>query len=185
MATIQAAKARLEARQREIDRAAGRAPGDNVAPRAGKRGHAFKHPFGEPLPKAQENFTHADSQIMRTADGYQQGYNAQAAVGESLLIVAATVSNIASDAPQLLPVLEQVRGTLGWAPRCCWPMPAMQARRTSRGWKPRIRWLASRWAAKESYCPNDRSGPPSIHRTHAHMACDEGKAHYRHRKTLP
>ncbi|MQT47901.1 MULTISPECIES: hypothetical protein [Pseudomonas] len=41
---------------------------------------------------------------MRTANGYQQGYNAQAAVDESLLIVAATVSNMASDTAHLMPV---------------------------------------------------------------------------------
>lgn len=72
LATIEAAKARLEARQLAADQAAGREPGDD-APRSGRRGPAFKRPFGEPLPKAQENFTDADSRIMRTADGYQQG----------------------------------------------------------------------------------------------------------------
>lgn len=73
-------------------------------------------PFGEPLPGAQENFTDADSRIVRTADGYQQGHNAQAAVDESLLIVAATVSNLASDTLQMTPVWEQIHSTLSQSP---------------------------------------------------------------------
>jgi len=52
LATIRAAKARLEARQREADHAAGRKPGDDE-PGSGKRGHAFKRPMGEPKPDAQ------------------------------------------------------------------------------------------------------------------------------------
>ena len=171
MATIQAAKARLDARQREIDRAASLVPGDDVAPRAGKRGHIFKHPFGERLPEAQENLTHVDSQIMRPADGYQQGDNARATVGESSLIVAATVSNIASDAPQLLPVPGKSEVPLGSGTSD----PADRCRPCKRG---ELRRAGSRepdglhraGPQRKAITSNDRSGHPSIHRTHAHMA---------------
>ena len=186
LATIQAAKTRLETRQREADKAAGREPGDD-APKPGKRGPAFKRPFGEPPAKAQENFTDSDSRIMRTADGYQQGYNAQAAVDESLLIVAATVSNIASDNPQLIPVLEQIRCTVG-------QLPTMLL--ADAGYASEANFVALE-DANQTACvalgreekTSQRSINPTTHpataRMHTRMTSDEGKAHYRRRKTLP
>lgn len=186
LATIQAAKTRLETRQREADKAAGREPGDD-APKPGKRGPAFKRPFGEPPAKAQENFTDSDSRIMRTADGYQQGYNAQAAVDESLLIVAATVSNIASDNPQLIPVLEQIRCTVG-------QLPTMLL--ADAGYASEANFVALE-DANQTACvalgreekTSQRTINPTTHpataRMHTRMTSDEGKAHYRRRKTLP
>ncbi len=186
LATIQAAKARLQARQREADHAAGRESGDD-APRPGKRGPAFKRPFGEPLPKAQENFTDTDSRIMRTADGYQQGYNAQAAVDESLLIVAATVSNIASDTPQLMPVLAQVRDTLGQSPTMLLADAgyASEANFAALEADDQAACIALGREGKTSPRTIDPTTHPATARMHTRMASDEGKAHYRRRKTLP
>jgi transposase len=118
LATIQAAMKRLEARQRADDEEAGRKPGDH-RPGSGKKGHPFKRPMGEPDPKAQDNFTDPESRIMKTStEGYQQCYNAQAVVdGKSRLIVATRVSNNASDAVQLKPVLDAVRDTAGADPQ--------------------------------------------------------------------
>ncbi|MFS8138539.1 MAG: IS1182 family transposase [Thermomonas sp.] len=186
LATIQAAKARLEARQREADRAAGRKPGDDE-PRSGKRGKAFKRPLGEPRSEAQENFTDPDSRIMRTADGYQQGYNAQAAVDESLLIVAATLTNNASDATQLLPVLEQTQANLGQSP---------QMLLADAGYASEANLLALEEAGQAACIALGREGKtasraidpvshPATARMHERMSSDEGKAHYRRRKTLP
>ena len=63
---------------------------------------------GNPKPQAQRNFTDPDSHILKVADGWMQGYNAQAAVdGDHQVIVAIGVSNQASDAVQLLPMLER------------------------------------------------------------------------------
>ena len=54
---------------------------------------------------------------MKTQEGYQQCYNAQAAVDEgSLLIVANDVGNNASDNGQLLPVLEKTQSNTGALP---------------------------------------------------------------------
>src|SRR5208282_4053830 len=46
-------------------------------------------PSGAPDPKAQKNFTDPESRIMKSKDGFIQGYNAQAAVdAEAQVIVA-------------------------------------------------------------------------------------------------
>ena len=92
---IQAAKASLQAEQAAADRAKGRSRGDNrVAggerPPGGRS--KFKREFGEPEPAAQRNFTDPESKIMKTHQGFQQGYNAQEVVAEgSQLIVAQQV----------------------------------------------------------------------------------------------
>jgi hypothetical protein len=108
LATIQAAKARLEARQREADRERGRHEDDDRRPPGG-RGSSFKRDFGEPDEKAQDNFTDPDSRIMKSHSGFSQCYNGQIAVdGGSHLVVANGVTQSASDSAQLIPMLEQV-----------------------------------------------------------------------------
>lgn len=63
---------------------------------------------GVPTAKAQRNFTDADSRIMKTGDGFIQGYNAQAMVDEEhQIIVAADVSNQSPDAEHLIPMLDR------------------------------------------------------------------------------
>jgi transposase len=72
---------------------------------------------GNPKPQAQRNFTDADSHILKGADGWIQGYNAQAAVdGDHQVIVAIGVSNQASDAVHLLPMLERIESNTGRMP---------------------------------------------------------------------
>jgi IS5 family transposase len=117
LATIQAAKARLEARQMQEDGAKGREPDDHE-PGSGKKGRPFKRPMGEPEPSKQENFTDPESRIMKTSnEGYQQCYNAQTAVdAESQIIVATTVTESASDVNQLEPVLDALEENLGEGP---------------------------------------------------------------------
>ena len=57
-------------------------------------------------PKAQANFTDPQSRIMHTPDGFQQCYNAQAAVdAESQVIVAQEVSPAPPDVQRLRPML--------------------------------------------------------------------------------
>jgi transposase len=63
---------------------------------------------GVPTDKAQRNFTDADSRIMKTGDGYVQGYNCQAAVDStSQVIVAEAVTNQPPDPEHLIPLLSQ------------------------------------------------------------------------------
>ena len=109
------AKARLEARQRAMDDARGRKPGQDRNP---KGGPPYKRAYGEPEAKAQSNFTDPQSRIMKTStEGFQQCYNAQLAVeGENQLIVAAEVTSNASDQGQMLPRLDEVKAAYGESP---------------------------------------------------------------------
>src|SRR6202034_1101792 len=67
--------------------------------------------------KAQRNFTDPESRILKTKDGYIQGYNAQAAVdGDHQIIVAQTLTNSSSDQAQLAPLLNVTRANLGRNP---------------------------------------------------------------------
>ena len=116
LAAIRAAKARLEARQREADDARGRQPGQRRNP---KGGPPCKRDYGEPDGKAQDNFTDPQSRIMKTSqEGFQQCCNAQVAVeGKNQLIVAVEVSNNASDQGRLTPLAREVESTHGRRPQ--------------------------------------------------------------------
>jgi len=68
----------------------------------------------QPDPKAQRNFTDPESRIMKTADGFQQCYNAQVAVTVgSQFVVAADVVTAANDKQQLEPMVDQVIANVG------------------------------------------------------------------------
>jgi transposase len=110
LSKIRQAKARLESRQAEADRAKGRSPDD---PQGGtRRGPKFKRAFGVPHDKAQENFTDPESRIMKTTHGFDQCFNAQIAVDEnSQMIVATGLTNNASDSGQLIPLLDELQRT--------------------------------------------------------------------------
>ena len=72
LAAIEQAKQRLEARQRELDDAKGRKPGQDRNPQGGR---PYKRAYGEPEDKAQRNFTDPQSSIMKTStEGFQQCY---------------------------------------------------------------------------------------------------------------
>jgi transposase len=71
-----------------------------------------------PAPKAQRNFTDPDSKIQKTADGFIQGYNAQAAVeATTQVIVAHDVTPVAADVGQLVPLVTAIGRTLQQRPR--------------------------------------------------------------------
>ncbi len=116
LATIQAAKKRLEARQREEDEKNGREPGDQD--RRGKPGKPFKRAFGEPEENAQANFTDPESRIMKSSTlGFQQAYNVQTAVdAQERIIIATGVTQSASDVRELVPLVEAVQANTGVSP---------------------------------------------------------------------
>jgi transposase len=122
LAAIAAARERLQERQREADAARGRTPEDENKPR-GKdgrpKGGRYKSDFGIPKDTAQENFTDPDSRIMKRAGGgFDAGYNAQTAIDDvAHLIVAAELTNNASDAGELPVMLEAVRTNLQALPK--------------------------------------------------------------------
>jgi len=97
---IKAGKARLEAIFREKAREKGKDPEQAQVPE-----------------RAQTNFTDPESRIMKTPEGFQQCYNAQAAVdAESQVIVACAVTNQSPDVQQLRPMLEAVHTLNGSYP---------------------------------------------------------------------
>lgn len=110
LAKIREAKAALEAEARQMD-----------APRKDKksrRGRPRKHPAGVPKPEAQRNFTDPGSRIMKTPDGFQQCFNAQAAVdAASQVIVAQGLTQSATDRHQLQPLVDKIEAQLGRVPR--------------------------------------------------------------------
>jgi transposase len=97
---IQAGKARLETMFREKAEAEGRDPDTVQVPE-----------------RAQTNFTDPESRIMKTQEGFQQCYNAQAAVdGESQVIVAYNLTNQSPDVQQLRPILQEIHDLTGRYP---------------------------------------------------------------------
>ncbi len=118
LARIADAKATIEARAKERharDKAAYDAriaERDAKAARTGRkpRGRAPAPPVEGPLPGDQVNLTDAESRIMPVAGGgFEQCYNAQAAVAaDSLLVVAADVSQAPNDKGQLVPMLDKI-----------------------------------------------------------------------------
>jgi hypothetical protein len=56
--------------------------------------------------KPKVNLTDPDSKTMKTRCGFLQGYNAQAAVNENQIIVAAALTNAAADVHELEPMIE-------------------------------------------------------------------------------
>ena len=109
---IRAAKAELEADAQDKARRKTQQrdpPSDRPRP-----GRPPTHPPGTPHDRAQRNFTDPDSRIMKTRDGFIQGYNAQAAVdADHQVIVAQGLTNQASDVHQLEPMLKQIRRNTG------------------------------------------------------------------------
>lgn len=122
LAAIAQARERLEQRQRQADAQRGRDRDDQNKPRGkdGKpKGGRYKRDFGIPKDSAQENFTDPDSRIMKRAGGgFDAGYNAQTAVDDAAhIIVAAELTNNASDAGELPVMLLAVTDNLGRMPR--------------------------------------------------------------------
>jgi hypothetical protein len=71
------------------------------------RGREPKRPPEGPQPKDQYNFTDPESRMMKTADGFQQTYNAQAALEiQSRLVVSRAVTDAPNDKEQLVPTLD-------------------------------------------------------------------------------
>ena len=100
LAHIQAGKSRLEAMVREKAIEQGKDPETAVVPE-----------------RAQTNFTDPESRIMKTQEGFQQCYNAQAAVdAESQVIVAYSLTNQSPDVQQLRPMLEAIHELTGRYP---------------------------------------------------------------------
>ena len=120
LAAIRQAKAQIEVRAAERDaqekadfEAKIKAREDRTA-RTGKKsgGKPPAPPRSGVRPTDQINLTDADSRIMpATGKGFEQNYNAQAAVDtESMLIVATGIAQVATDKQQVEPMLKALAG---------------------------------------------------------------------------
>ena len=111
---IREARLALEAEAKEQAQALQEASGP---PRKGRPGKA---PAEEPKASTQRNFVDPQSRIMKSKDGFIQGYNAQVAVdADHQVIVAQGVTQSGSDAGQLQPMVEQVEQGCGHAGVVC------------------------------------------------------------------
>lgn len=186
LATIEAAKARLEARQAQSDRDRGRNPDDQQR-RGDGAGRPFKHPFGVPDDKAQDNFTDPQSRIMKMGGSFEQCYNAQAAVdGQSQIIIANGLTNNAADNEQLLPMIEAVNRNAGRLPervladsgyRCEQGFAALEQRG--------VEALVALGREGMDRKAIDPQRYPATARMAQRLASKEGQAHYRRRKVIP
>jgi transposase len=103
LAKIKAAKKVVEQRARDKAVEEGKSAGESKRTKPGD--------------KDQYNFTDPESRIMKGADGFVQGYNAQAAVEPTLLlIVGQSVTEEANDKQQLKPMVELIEQQSGQRP---------------------------------------------------------------------
>jgi transposase len=101
----------MKALEREAREQAAKRSEKDVGSKGGGSGNV---PPGVPRDKAQRNFTDPESRIMKTTDGYVQGYNGQLAVdAASQVIVAQDVTQAANDVQQLKPLLRQIKENTG------------------------------------------------------------------------
>jgi transposase len=77
------------------------------------RGRPLKHPDDRKRKRNKKvNLTDPESRTQKVAGGYIQGYNAQAAVSQDHIIVAADLTQDNNDVGQLEPLVTQARGNL-------------------------------------------------------------------------
>lgn len=120
LAAIRQAKAQVEARAAERDAVAQAEFEAKMKAREQKTERTGKKPGGKPpappspgvRPTDQINLTDEDSRIMpATGKGFEQSYNAQAAVDtETMLVVATNIVQVATDKQQVEPMLEVPAG---------------------------------------------------------------------------
>ena len=63
-------------------------------------------------PRRQTNLTDPDSRLLKTKEGYLQGYNAQAVATTDQFVLAAEVTNLAMDAPAYAPMVRAAKQNL-------------------------------------------------------------------------
>jgi len=143
---------------------------------------------GAPTAKAQRNFTDSDSRIMKTGDGFVQGYNAQIAVDDAAqIIVALGVTNQPPDCEQLVPMLDRVVQNCAARPQRAsadngYLSEHNVARASARGIDVYIA------PGRIKHGPADAATAPECtsikERMKAKLATDEGRAVYSRRKVI-
>ena len=145
-----------------------------------------------PTSKDQYNFTDPESRIMKTSDGFDQCYNAQAAVSGQMLIVGAFANAHGVDTQELLPVLDAIPPILGKVDAAAadngYFSPGNIQGCTQRKVEPYIavgkqahnQWLDEQIARQEPEPPGDLASP-SKQMSHK-LKTEIGRAIYRLRK---
>src|SRR5437867_3691999 len=125
-------RAEAKAQQRQAREADAAAKGQKVSGRRPSRGETSgqrrarkslarakakaaaraKGQAAEQAAKATANTTDPDSRVMKTHNGWVQGYNAQAAVNEAGVVVAAEVTQEGNDSLQCRPMMAAIRANL-------------------------------------------------------------------------
>lgn len=106
------AKAETASKQKEYE--AKKAAYDK---KSGRRGRPPQPPSDQFDPQKQRNFTDPKSCIMPISGGksFVQGYNCQAAVDQKAqLIIGAYVTQATNDKQQVLPLIVDIVGNIGW-----------------------------------------------------------------------
>jgi transposase len=112
-----ALEAEAEAAAEEERRTAAEQEKQRQAEGRKRSGKMPRPPSQQPEAKAQRNFTDPQSRILKTKDGFIQGYNAQAAVdGEAQIIVAHGLTPSTSDQDQLVALINGIENNLGRKP---------------------------------------------------------------------
>lgn len=107
--------------------------------RTGRRFGAVKRPYTPPpISQATINTTDPDSRLQKTALGWLQGYNAQAAANQNQIVLAADVMVASPDFGHLEPMLRQARSELAAVgvsdkPEAVLPTPATGIRTRCNG----------------------------------------------------
>ena len=113
---LKEAKERLERKAEETAKAAQehleQRQAEELVTGKKKRGRKPKVVESTPSERAKANTTDPDSRIMKSRNGYVQGYNVQAVVSEDQIIVAIGVTQEANDVQQLTPMLLTLEHTL-------------------------------------------------------------------------
>ena len=118
LAKIRAAKAPLEAEAR--DGVPAPEEGAHPGPSSGMmdKGRPQRGIDGGPPERAQRNFTDPGSRILKTREGFVQGYNAQVAVdGHCQVITAHRLTSEGADCGALAPLVADTARRLGRTPR--------------------------------------------------------------------
>ena len=107
------AQAKYEAEQAEYEAKMAERKAKEKASGKKTRGRPPEPPKKEVDPKSQYNFTDPESRIMPTQKGFDQCYNAQAAVTNDMFVVGTHLSDQPNDKEQLTPTLDAIDDCLG------------------------------------------------------------------------
>jgi transposase len=113
LVALREAKQRLDEQAAEVQRVQDQRRADWQAHPVG--GSPAEKPPQEALTRLRTNLTDPDSRILRTRDGFVQGFNGQAVVTEEQMVVAAEVVEGAGDFEAFHPMLDAARDMLDQA----------------------------------------------------------------------